>query len=199
MLRRVHQAQVHGRRVAVLADHLTALLPKGASVLDVGSGDGLLAHRVLASRRDLKWTAVDTLARPHAHVPVEIFDGQSLPFADRMFDVVLFVDVLHHTDDPLALLREAVRVTRGSLLIKDHLREGMLAGPTLRFMDWVGNAGWGVRLPYNYWNAAQWDRACEELHLRPVHVERELGLYPWWADWCFGRSLHFISKYDLHD
>ena len=199
VIRRIHQLQVHGRRVAVLADHLAALLPKAASVLDVGSGDGLLAHHVLATRRDLTWTAVDTLARPHAHVPVQIFDGHSLPFPAKTFDIALFVDVLHHADDPLSLMREAVRVTRGSLLIKDHLREGVLAGPTLRFMDWVGNAGWGVRLPYNYWDSSQWNRACEELHLRPVHVQRALGLYPWWADWCFGRSLHFISKYDLRD
>lgn len=199
VIRGIHQTHVHGRRVAVLADHVSSLMPPAVSVLDVGSGDGLLAHRVLATRHDLTWTAVDTLARPHAYVPVEIFDGHRLPFADKSFDVALFVDVLHHADDPIALLREAIRVTRRSLLIKDHLREGMLAGPTLRFMDWVGNAGWGVRLPYNYWNGAQWDHACEQLHLQTVHVRRNLRLYPWWADWCFGRSLHFISRFDLRD
>lgn len=197
LIRSVHHAQVHGRRVTVLAGHLAGLMPSAASVLDIGTGDGLLARRVLAHRRDLQWTAVDTLPRPQAYVPVKIFDGRQLPFPDKTFDVALFVDVLHHADDPMALLREAVRVTRGSLLIKDHLREGVLAGPTLRFMDWIGNASWGVQLPYNYWDAGQWEAACQQLHLRPAHVRRALGLYPWWADWCFGRSLHFISKLDL--
>ena len=67
---------------------------------------------------------------------------------DASFDVVMFVDVLHHTDDPLLLLQEAQRVGK-IILVKDHFRKGFLAGPTLRFMDWVGNAHHGVVLPYN--------------------------------------------------
>jgi SAM-dependent methyltransferase len=197
LIRELHNSHVHSRRVVVLADRVSALLPADASVLDVGAGDGLLARRVLMRRQDLRWTAVDTLERPHAHVAVELFDGGHLPYADKTFDIALFVDVLHHVDDPVGLLREAIRVTRSGILIKDHLREGILAGPTLRFMDWVGNAGWGVRLPYNYWDAAKWEDACRELRLRPVRMERRLGLYPWWADWLFGRSLHFIARFDV--
>jgi SAM-dependent methyltransferase len=197
LIREIHHSRVHSRRVNVLAHHLSVLLPFNASVLDVGAGDGQLAGRVLADRQDLRWTAVDTLARPSAHIAVQLFDGDHLPFADKTFDIALFVDVLHHTDDPLVLLREAIRVARHGILIKDHLREGFLAGPTLRVMDWVGNAGWGVRLPYNYWSAAQWESACTELRLQRRSVQRALGLYPWWADWVFGRSLHFISQFDV--
>jgi SAM-dependent methyltransferase len=197
LILRIHHSGVHLRRVAVLTRHLAELLPANVSVLDVGAGDGLVAKGVLTERPDLKWTAVDTLARPTAHVPVQLFDGDHLPFADKSFDVALFVDVLHHTDQPLMLLREAVRVARQSILIKDHLREGPLAAPTLRFMDWVANAGWGVRLPYNYWNAAQWEDACQGLGLQHANMRRALGLYPWWANWLFGRSLHFISRFDI--
>lgn len=196
-LRQLHHSHVHSRRVVVLARHLCELLPRNATVLDVGAGDGLLGARVLAERSDLRWTAVDTLARPNAQIPVQLFDGVRLPFADKTFDTVLFVDVLHHIDDPMVMLREAVRVARGGLLIKDHLREGLLAGPALRFMDWVGNAGWGVHLPYNYWNSAQWESASRELRLHSGQKRRELGLYPWWANWCFGRSLHFIAQFDV--
>jgi len=196
-LRDLHGAHVHRHRVKVLGQHVLAFLPPGASVLDVGAGDGLLAQHVLSERSDLRWTAVDTLARPHAHVPVQLFDGAHLPFADKTFDIALFVDVLHHTEDPMVLLREAVRLARRSILIKDHFREGVLAGPTLRFMDWVGNAGWGVQLPYNYWSKSQWERAYQELRLHRAGTQLDLGLYPWWADWCFGRSLHFITRLDV--
>ena len=55
----------------------------------------------------------------------------------------MFVDVLHHTDDPMVLLREAGRVASGFVLIKDHTQNGILAGRRLRFMDWVGNARHG--------------------------------------------------------
>ena len=194
LVRRVHDARVHHRRVRVLARHLSELIPANVSLLDVGSGDGLLASQVLAHRPDLKWVAVDPLARPKTHVPVQLVTGERLPFADKEFDLVLFVDVLHHTDDPMVLLREAVRVARAGVVIKDHLREGFCAGPRLRFMDWVGNAGWGVHLPYNYWDAAQWKRAREQLHLQTEEERVALDLYPWWANWLFGSSLHFIAR-----
>jgi hypothetical protein len=42
--------------------------------------------------------------------------------------VVLFVDVLHHSKDPMILLREAVRMVRKAIVIKDHTLAGLLAG-----------------------------------------------------------------------
>ncbi len=197
LLRRVHNSQVHTRRVRVLARHLCDLIPANVSLLDVGSGDGLLASRVLAHRADLKWVAIDPLARPKTHVPVHPFAGDRLPFADKDFDFVLFVDVLHHSDAPMVLLREAIRVARAGIVIKDHVREGVCAGPTLRFMDWLGNAAWGVRLPYNYWDGAQWKSALDQLSLQTEEERIALGLYPWWANWLFGRSLHFIARLRL--
>ncbi len=197
LVRRVHQARVHSRRVRVLAQHLAQLIPAGAAVLDVGSGDGLLASLVLAQRPDLTWNALDTRARPKTHVPVQLFDGRRLPFGDKQLDIVLFVDVLHHADEPLELLREAVRVARSALVVKDHLREGLAANATLRFMDWVGNAGWGVSLPYHYWSAEEWAQARAELGLRTEEERLALGLYPWWADWLFGRSLHFVARFGV--
>ena len=62
----------------------------------------------------------------------------------------MFVDVLHHTEDPMALLGEAVRVARKTIVVKDHTLNGFLAGPTLHFLDRVGNARHDVALPYNY-------------------------------------------------
>ena len=46
----------------------------------------------------------------------------------------MFVDVLLHTLDPMILLREAIRVARQTVVIKDHTLDGLLAGPTLRAM-----------------------------------------------------------------
>jgi hypothetical protein len=110
---------------------------------------------------------------------------------------VLFVDVLHHTTDPDVLLREACRVTRQVVLIKDHTRNGLLAGTTLRLMDWVGNAHHGVALPYNYWTRREWMDALERLGLRIELWDGRPRLYPRPANWIFGRSLHFIARLGL--
>jgi len=64
-------------------------------------------------------TGIDVLVRDHAHGPVVKFDGTSIPFPDRSFDTLVFVDVLHHTNDPVLLLREAARVARNTIVIKD--------------------------------------------------------------------------------
>jgi SAM-dependent methyltransferase len=110
---------------------------------------------------------------------------------------VLFVDVLHHTDDPTVLLREAARVARRCLILKDHTRNGLLAGPTLAFMDWVGNARHGVALPYNYWPRQRWLTAAADLGLSILRWDDRLQLYPWWARWVFERKLHFVARMDI--
>lgn len=190
----LHGSLIFSRRVEQLAAHLAELLPRHASVLDVGTGDGSLAHRIGQLRPDVTLRGIDLLVRPHTAIPVEAFDGVHFPAADRSFDVVMFVDVLHHTDDARVLLREARRVARQAILIKDHTADGWLSRPTLRAMDWVGNVGHGVRLPYNYWTSAQWQQAFRELEIK-VEVNRtELGLYPAWLNWLFGRSLHFVAR-----
>jgi SAM-dependent methyltransferase len=139
---------------------------------------------------------IDVLVPPTAHIPVAKFDGGVIPYGDHSFDVVMFVDVLHHADDGMALLREARRVARHSILIKDHPRNGFLAGPTLRFMDWVANRRHGIALPYNYWPRQRWFEAFQQLGVT-VHLwKTKLGLYrP--AGWLFGRGLHFVARLDI--
>jgi hypothetical protein len=60
-------------------------------------------------------------------------------------------------------------------------------------MDRIGNARYGVALPYNYWSRRQWQNAFEALALDVRVWKRRLQLYPVPLNWVFGRSLHFIS------
>ena len=164
-----------------------------ARVLDVGCGDGALDKLIMARRPDVTIRGIDVLLRDQTHIPVEKFDGSVIPHGDASFDIVMFVDVLHHMHDPLVLLREAVRVARQGIVLKDHTADGLFAFRTLRYMDKVGNARHGVVLPFNYWTRRQWDDAFAALGLKVVVWKKNLGLYPWPASWLFGRSLHFVA------
>ena len=193
----LHGELVHSRRSRVLASYFAELIPQHHAVLDVGCGDGLIDALVRDQRPDLRISGVDVLVRPTALIPVTPFDGRRIPFADKSSDTVLLCDVLHHAEQPVQLLQEAVRIARHSLVIKDHNVRGFLARPTLRFMDFISNAPQGVALPYNYLTEAQWASAFRECGLFPSSVRSELGLYPSWADPIFGRSLHFIGRYEI--
>ena len=196
LLAGLHGALVFDRRTRVLSERLAQMLPPNAEVLDVGCGDGSIDRLIGEHRPDVTISGVDLIVRPRTHIPVTAFDGKRIPFEDGAFDIVMFVDVLHHTDDPEALLREARRVARRTVVLKDHTRDGLLAGPTLRFRDWVGNAPHGIPLPYNYWPERRWHEAFARHGLTPSIWLNKLGLYAAPATWFFDRSLHFIARLD---
>jgi hypothetical protein len=109
----------------------------------------------------------------------------------------LLVDVLHHADDGIALLKEASRVTKSTILLKDHVCDSWLATPTLRLMDWFGNAYAGVALPYCYWNQEQWNSNLRSAGLKPVSWRNDLGLYPWPLSALFDRKLHVFAAVEI--
>jgi SAM-dependent methyltransferase len=193
LLNAVHHRAVHNRRVRVLSHHLARIIPDGGRVLDVGCGDGLISREIMNQRPDLEIEGVDVMLRPITHIPATTFNGSVLPFGDDSFDYVTIVDVLHHTTDPVVILTESQRVARKGVVIKDHLREGLGAGATLRVMDWVGNRGHDVVLPYNYLSRAEWDEAFRRAGLGVVERRDELGLYPWPARYLFDRRMHFVA------
>jgi SAM-dependent methyltransferase len=193
----IHGDYVSSRRGRRLSDHLVELVPQNARVLDVGCGDGFLASLLIQRRPDIDLRGIDKLVRDRTYIPVKAFDGQVIPYSDASFDVVMFVDVLHHTENPMGLLREAIRVARRVILIKDHTLNGLFAGITLRFMDYIGNARYGVALPYNYWPRQKWIDACDGLRLKIGVWRTDLRLYPWPTNHLFDRSLHFVARLDL--
>jgi ubiquinone/menaquinone biosynthesis C-methylase UbiE len=181
------------RRVRVLARLLSRELHQGRSVLDLGCGDGSVARAIMTERPEYEFRGIDVVKRPHTWIPVDLFDGQTIPFPDHSFDWVTMVDVLHHTNDPKVLLAEARRVARLGIVIKDHSREGFAAYSTLRFMDWVGNRGHGVALPYNYLSKDGWNRVLAETGLVAATWTENLHLYPIPFTFIFDRQLHFIA------
>jgi SAM-dependent methyltransferase len=193
----IHETYSYNRRINTLSNHLAEVIPRGARTLDVGCGDGQVAHLIMQKRPDVDIKGIDTLVRPHTKIPVAEFDGEVIPYSKETFDVVMFNDVLHHTNDPMILLREAVRVASKALVLKDHTCDGVLAGPTLEFMDRVGNERHGVVLPCNYWPESRWLKTFEILGLSITAWKKDLRLYPRWADLVFGRSLHFVAKLDM--
>jgi SAM-dependent methyltransferase len=190
----IHGDFVQGRRARVLAEYLVQLLPNGCRVLDVGCGDGLIDDLIVQRRPDVVVKGIEPVLRGRAGASIEQFDGGHIPFPSRSFDLVMLIDVLHHTEDPVAVLREATRVAERAILVKDVLRDGFLVDTTLRFMDRVANLRYGVPLPYTFWTRQRWDSSFDDLGLRVRSWEKVTGLYPWPATLLFERSMHFVTE-----
>ena len=193
MITRIHE-RIFQERIRVISSQIADLLDPGEMVLDLGCGDGTLARKIVDQVPGLRIVGADTIPRSSVAIDFSLYDGVRLPFGDGAFDGVILVDVLHHTENPAAVLAEALRVSRRFLVIKDHLREGWLARPTLRIMDWVGNARYGVDLPYNYLNQKEWDGLFAQLDVTPLVWRDRIGLYRTPLNWFFERSLHFIAR-----
>jgi 2-polyprenyl-3-methyl-5-hydroxy-6-metoxy-1,4-benzoquinol methylase len=194
LLNSVHDRAVFRRRVRVLSALIASELGASGTVLDLGCGDGSIAAAVMDRKPGLAFRGIDVLVRPHTLIPVERFDGRTIPANDGSYDWVTIVDVLHHTDNPGELVAEAARIARQGIVIKDHLREGFAAYHTLRLMDWVGNKGHDVRLPYNYLSRAEWDAIFARAGIAAQSWRETLSLYPFPASLLFDRKLHFIAK-----
>ena len=94
-------------------DQLLDYMPSTGRVLDIGSGTGFQAKAL--SERGFTVEAVDLASsqyRDHAVYPIRVYDGCSLPFPDRYFDVVISSNVLEHVANPVALHTDIHRVLK---------------------------------------------------------------------------------------
>lgn len=146
------------RRIWALLEPLLRGCAPLDSVLDFGAGDGWFAAQVRAAGLAHTLTPLDVKRRAHVFVePVLYPPGTRLPFADRQFDLVYTVDVLHHCDVPQEQIDELCRVSRRYLLVKDHTYATQLGRWTLAMLDELGNRRFGIPSPHHYQRHWEWD------------------------------------------
>lgn len=188
-----HNKMVYSRRMTRLTELILPLLKHSKNILDVGCGDGKIDNYLLTQNSSISIQGIDVLVRSDTYIDVKEYDGKTIPYDDNSFDTVIVIDVLHHTDNPSALVGELKRVSSKYVIIKDHVQYGIISYLKLRMMDYVGNAHYNVRLPYNYQTGKQWEVIFRENRLKPVKIQRDLNLYTGLFHYLFDRKLHFIA------
>jgi len=173
------EAAVRGK--GIVAASLARHIGRAGSLLDVGCGDGRTTERLarLVGARALFGVDVQPLCRSDA-VTVVPYNGVDLPFPGGAFDAVLLVDVLHHCDEPVRVLSEAVRVARRVVAIKDHVAWTPLSHAVLYVMDLAGNMRNGVPCPGTYFTPAQWLTMADlaGAQLATIEWPLKLGVQP---------------------
>ena len=189
---RLHQALVFDRRRDRLVGSVLGELPDGATVLDIGCGNGEIGALLGSAGHGV--VGVEVHRRTVCAIPSCDIDGVRLPFADDAVDWALLVDVLHHAPDAESTLREAGRVARCGVIVKDHVARNGVDRFTLGVMDWVGNRQFGVGREGKYRSDEEWRELLDGVGLEPVAWDSDLDLYPGPAKPFFERSLHFVAR-----
>lgn len=124
------------RRSDELIEQVGAWLPAEGPLLDVGSGTGHLSAR-LERELDIEVIPADvTDMHVAGRAPVIVKDGV-LPFEESACAGALLFFMLHYPDDPVALLREVVRVTRGPIIVVQSLHTGRFGYSWLRVREFM--------------------------------------------------------------
>lgn len=157
----------------------------GESVLDIGAGTGRFA-KLLAERLDLKVTGVDVCDYADPDIPFFTYDGKTLPFPDKSFDVVFFGYVLHHIRHQEIIMKEACRVARKYILILEDVYTNPLERAFTCWNDVHNNVlhGWvkfkkgylkgnpaGMPIPWAFRSIQGWNRFFEQFPVASVSQE----------------------------
>jgi hypothetical protein len=126
------------RRARAVFCRISPHMPSDGTIADVGSGTG---HNAELIRRqtslmvneydvaDLHWTGPGPT----------LMQGASVPAPDRSHAVVLLLFVLHYPESASHLLRDARRISRGSVIVLQSTYSGALGLFVLRLREFV----WG--------------------------------------------------------
>ena len=155
-----------------LVQRLRPYLKNSKNVLDLGSSCGRLANELSKKLPQIDFIGVDTHVQSKTYIQIKKYDGKKLPFPDNSFDCVMIIDVLHHNKYPEIILREAKRVSKSFILIKDHYYKNKFDFMLLKYADYVGNKPYGIKLPYNFLTTDEWQNLIRNLNLKIIKSEK---------------------------
>jgi len=160
-------------RAKIIYDEIKEYLV-GDSLLDIGCGNGKISN--LARHKFKRIQLIDVVRYVPAALNLQFLEykeGNPLP-TDEKFDTVLLLTVLHHSMEPLELLKQAWQATRRRLIIIESVVGIHQVKPSVRydlanlsdqnqiafaaFVDWFYNRVLhdDVPVPYNFTTVENW-------------------------------------------
>jgi SAM-dependent methyltransferase len=169
-------------RVQEKLAEISPYLTPETRVLDLGAGNCVLCQQLRQRGYAIVPVDVANLSFVHEIVPV-IYDGTTLPFADDSFDVALVITVLHHVQEPDALLAEGKRVAR-RLIVIEEIYEHAVEKYVTYCLDSLFNLEF-MHHPHTNRTDEGWRAAFQRLGLRVATAR-------------YARSLGILSRVTYH-
>ena len=155
-----------------MALEIARVLPSGSEILDVGCGNGFIAHHLSTLLRT-SVIGIDIMAATDAAIDYRQYDGLHIPLAGNSVDAVLLCYVLHHAQDASLLLREIKRVLQpsGLVVIYEDIPETVWD----RLVCWTHDLQWRKRTgTCTFRDEAGWQSLFQEMGFEIIR-ERQLS------------------------
>lgn len=136
-------------------------------VLDIGGGRCYIAKE-LQDKNKVEVTCLDIKNLSQIGIKVIIYDGKNMPFKNNEFDTALIAYVLHHCDEPLQILKEAVRICKGNIIIFEDTKPSFITN----IMDFLSNRLRGVETPFKFHTMQEWVEIFNRMNLKIVNIKR---------------------------
>lgn len=187
------------KRAQIIKGQIEPFL-EGDSLLDIGCGNGMISLLVRDhfKERILLLDVVDYLPKQLGLDSMLYEDGEPLPVSEK-FDTVLLITVLHHSNNPLELLKLAWGATRKKLIIIESVVGIHSLEPGVKyelvnssdenqigyaaFVDWFYNRVLheDVPVPYNFTTPEKWTSVFAEQHMKiakVTHLGQDIDIGP---------------------
>ena len=172
---------------------------EGDSLLDIGCGNGLISNLARDRFKRLQLLDVVQYVTPALNLPFQLYQaGHPLP-TNELFDTVLLLTVLHHSNNPVELLKLAWGATKKKLIIIESVvgvhqletpanyelvelpDEDQIAYAA--FVDWFYNRVLhdDVPVPYNFTTPEEWQSIFvkNKMHLaQTIHLGQDIDIGP---------------------
>jgi len=155
-------------RTKDVVSRIEKYLEEGDAILDIGAGTGFISKTLLDRKHNV--TSLD-IANKSFVLEVEpiIYDGEKMLFEENAFDKGLLITILHHTPDPVSVLKEAVRVSRNLVIIEDIYKSTFQ-----KYMTYVLDSLFNLEFlhhPHTNKTDEEWQKLFREVGLELVEVK----------------------------
>lgn len=157
--------EARNSRAEEIISKVVPYLKKDDRILDIGSGSCAVAKSL--KEKGYKITLLDVVDKSvHPELRPIIYDGREIPFPNNHFDIALLITVLHHTKEPVRVLKEAVRIAPRVIVMED-LYKSLFQRYLTFAMDSLLNREFFDH-PHTNMTQEQWERIFNKLGLRVI-------------------------------
>ncbi len=144
-----------------------------SKILDLGCGSGIVGFE-FSKEFNSEILGVDIIDNRVSEIPFKIFNGKDLSFLpDSSFDTVLINFVLHHSENPIQLLKEAKRIAKDKIIVYENLPEGLVS-KVFCYLHGISFA-WLFQknsITGKFFTKKQWEEIFEKLGLKMIYCKR---------------------------